>query len=138
MTKQHLQSAEFDQRVRETSTEFKDRLDMLAESGQVTVLARWLTENSLVRIAQELALPITEENGAQFATHLAIALTRLQRGEPPVELSEVVTDELASHGREREVVRRVMMECQEVLGREVPAAEIDYMAIHVCALAEGE
>jgi transcriptional regulatory protein LevR len=136
VTKQDLQSIEFEQRLREASTEFKDRFDILEKSGQVTALARWLTESSLARIAQELALRITEENGAQFATHLAVALTRLQRGEPPVEFSGVVTDELESRGKEREIVRRVMTECQEVLDREVPDAEIDYMAIHVCALVE--
>jgi transcriptional regulatory protein LevR len=129
-------TAAIDNQVKLVSEAFEERFDMLEESGQITSLTRWLTENSLARIADELQLRLTEDNAAQFVTHLAIALNRLQRGEA-VEPSATVSDEIADYGREREVMRRVMDECQEVLDRAVPDAEVDYMTVHLAALAPG-
>jgi hypothetical protein len=136
MTPRQPPHEEFGQRLRETTDEFRDRLDLLEESSQVTPLARWLTESSLARIGQTFELRLTEENAAQFVTHLAIALTRLQRGDPPVELSAVVADELKSRAQEREMLRSIMTECEDVLDRRVPDVEIDYMTVHLCALLE--
>jgi transcriptional regulatory protein LevR len=124
-----------DATLKAIADEFRERLDMLEESGQITALARWLTESSLARIADELSVALSEENAAQFVTHLAIALDRLQRGEP-VEASAVVTDEVAEFPRERAVMRRIMAECEKVLDREVPDAEVDYMTVHLCALVD--
>jgi transcriptional regulatory protein LevR len=129
------ETAAHDAQIKDVADEFRERLDMLEESGQMTALARWLTENALARIAEELQVRLGEDNAAQFVTHLAIALNRLQRGEA-VAPSALVTDEVAEHPHVREVMRRVMDECEEVLDREVPDAEVDYMAVHLCALIE--
>jgi transcriptional regulatory protein LevR len=134
MTKR--QSAALDEQVKLVAAEFAERLGMLEESGQITSLSRWLTENSLARIADELQLRLTEDNAAQFVTHLAIALNRLQRGEA-IAPSATVSGEIADYGRERDVVRRVMDECEELLDRAVPDAEVDYMTVHLAALVEG-
>lgn len=126
-------TAPTDHDTKGVAAEFTERLDMLEESGQLTSLARWLTENALGRIVGELGVQLGEDNAAQFVTHLAIALDRLQRGEA-IEPSAVVTDEVSEHPREREVMRRVMDECEEVLDRVVPDAEVDYMTVHLAAL----
>ena len=130
-------TAATDATLKDVADEFRERLDMLEESGQLTTLARWLTENALARVAGELGVTLTEDNAAQFVTHLAIALNRLQRGEP-VEPSAVVSDEVREYPREQAVMRRVMNECEEVLDRHVPDAEVDYMTVHLCALVEDE
>lgn len=132
------QPAEWEQKVKEVSAEFAERLDMLEESGQVSALARWMTENALARVSEELALSLTEDNAAQFTTHIAMAFSRLQRGEAEAEASDALAEEVAAHPREREIVRRIMAECEPLLERKVPTAEVDYMTVHLCALLEDQ
>ena len=120
--------------TREVEDAFSDRFDMLEESGQITALARWMTVNALARIAQDFGLTLTEDNASQFATHVAMAFSRLQRGEEEAPLSEALRDEVREHPREREVVRQIMGEAEPVLDRDVPDSEIDYMTVHLCAL----
>jgi transcriptional antiterminator len=136
--RQDVRQANFEQHLQQVGEEFNERLDLLEESGQVTSLARWLTENVLARLSQELDLQLTEDNAAQFATHLAMSLSRLHRGDPEVEMSSALADELQAYQREREIVRRVLMECRQLLDREIPEVEVDYVTVHVCALLEGE
>jgi transcriptional regulatory protein LevR len=116
--------------------EFADRLEMLEESGQVSKLARRLTELALADLAVDLDLRFTEENSAQFVTHLAIALTRINRGDPPIELSAVAEEEIAERTRERDAVARVMRDCAPVLERTVPDPEISYMTVHLCSIVD--
>lgn len=132
------QPAEWEQKLKEVSAEFAERLDMLEESGQVSALARWMTENALARVSEELALTLTEDNAAQFTTHIAMAFSRLQRGEAEADASSALAEEVAARPREREIVRRIMAECEALLERKVPAAEVDYMTVHLCALLEDQ
>lgn len=116
--------------------EFADRLDMLEESGQVSKLARRLTELALVDLAVDLGLRFTEDDSAQFVTHLAIALTRINRGDAPVEISAVAEEEIADRVREREAVSRVMRDCARVLERTVPEPEVSYMTLHLSGIVD--
>jgi transcriptional regulatory protein LevR len=131
-----IEPAEWEQQLREVSTEFRERLDMLEESGQVTSLVRWMTENAVARIAQEFGIRLTEDNASQFVTHMAMALARLQRGDTEAPPSAALADEIADRDRERDLMRRIMDECEEVLDREIPESELDYMTVHLCALVE--
>ncbi len=118
------------------AAEFAERLDMLEESGQVTNLARRLTELCLAELATDLHLTLDEDNAAQFVTHLAIALTRINRGDPAVAMSAVVAEEIADRQRELDAVTRVMGDASRLLQREVPESEITYMTVHLCALVD--
>lgn len=116
--------------------EFAERLDMLEEAGQITRLSRLLTEYVLSQIAGELGIAITEENAAPFVTHLAVALTRLHRGGPPVEHSAVVEEEVRDRVREGQLVRRLLTECERFLDRPVPAPEVAYVTVHLCSILD--
>lgn len=116
--------------------EFSDRLDMLEESGQVSKLARRLTELALADLAVDLGLRFTEDDSAQFVTHLAIALTRINRGDPSVEISAVTEEEIADRVRERAAVSRVMRDCARVLERTVPEPEVSYMTLHLSGIVD--
>ena len=130
-----LSRASDDGQVR-IAAEFAERLDMLEESGQVTTLARRLTELCLAELATDLDLTLTEDNAAQFVTHLAIALTRINRGDPELAQSALAAEEIADRPRELEAVTRVMGDAARVLQREIPESEITYMTVHLCALVD--
>ena len=116
--------------------EFAERFDMLEESGQVTNLARRLTEMALAALATDLDLALTEDNAAQFVTHMAIALTRINRGDPEITVSAVAVEEIADRKREREAVATVMSDCSRLLQRDVPDSEIAYMTVHLCGMVD--
>jgi transcriptional regulatory protein LevR len=117
------------------ATEFAERMDVLEASGQVTADARRLTEEVIAEIEREFAVHLDEDSGAQLVTHLAMALSRVDRGDPQMTALAVVTDELADCPREHEFSRRVLGRCGEQLGRAVPEGEIAYLAVHLCVLS---
>ena len=118
----------------EVGAVFEERLDLLEEAGQITPLARRLTEIMVAELANEFQLVLDEESGAPMVTHIAMALTRLNRGEVAAPLSESLEKELADRVSERAAVTRLMHETAGVLGREVPDTEISYMTLHLSAL----
>ncbi|MCX6458710.1 MAG: PRD domain-containing protein [Actinobacteria bacterium] len=120
------------------AAEFVERLDLLEESGQVTNLARRLTELCLADLTTALNLTLTEDNAAQFVTHLAIALTRINRGDPEIVMSAVAAEEIADRKREHNAVTSVMRDASRLLQREVPDSEITYMTVHLCGLVDNE
>lgn len=113
---------------------FAERLDLLQEAGLITQLARRLTEFMVVELAAEFVLPLDDSSGAPMVTHIAMALTRLNRGEEPPALSTSLERELAGKVDERAAITRLMDEAADALGREVPETEISYMTLHLAAL----
>jgi hypothetical protein len=123
------------ERASQIQAEFEARFDLLQESGQATPAARRLTVDTLDQLSQQTGIIFTEANAAPFATHLVIAFTRLSRGEFE-EPSAVVADEIRGRVAERRLVDRLMRECSSELGRDVPAGEVDYMTVHLCAILD--
>jgi transcriptional regulatory protein LevR len=113
---------------------FEERLDLLEEADQITPLARRLTEFLVAELATEFELELDEDSGAPMVTHIAMALTRLNRGEVAAPVSESLEKELAGRVTERAAVSRLMQEAARVLGREVPETEISYMTLHLTSL----
>lgn len=113
---------------------FAARLDLLERAGEITPTARRLTDEVVDEIAREFGLDLDEEYGAQLVTHLAMALGRLDRGEPEATALAVVEEELAECRREHDFARRVLERCGAELGRSVPEGEVAYLAVHLCAL----
>jgi transcriptional regulatory protein LevR len=118
------------------AAEFAERFDMLVDAEQVTPLARELTQSVLVELCEGLRLEISEDNAAQFVTHLAIAFTRLERREAEAPYSAAVLEEIQGRPHELTAVRDAMRRCEEALDRTIPEPEISYMAVHLCALVE--
>jgi hypothetical protein len=122
-------------RASRIDAEFRARFDLLEQSEQATPAARRLTVEVLDRLADETGISFTEASAAPFATHMIMAFTRLARGEFE-EPSAVVADELQTRGAERDLVDQLMQECSRQLGHEVPAGEVDYMTVHLCAILD--
>lgn len=116
--------------------ELQSRLDLLTSAGEITAQARTLTEDVIRAIATEFDVQLDEENGAQLVTHLAMSLTRLERGTAEEFTIAGVDDEIRGRVREREFSTRTLGRCGEQLAREVPEAEIAYLTLHLCALIE--
>lgn len=116
--------------------EFGERFDMLEVSNQITPLARRLCGLVLAQVSEQLDVEFTESNAAPLVTHLAMALTRLNRGEAGIEWSEAVEEGIQGRDRERAVMDRAMRECGRVLDRAIPPAEVSYMTVHLISIMD--
>jgi hypothetical protein len=78
---------------------------------------------------ETFGVAIDEENGAMLVTHLAMAITRSERGEPLDEAPpQLLVDEVAAHPAELDFVR------SRLAGLGLPGSEEIFMAAHVCTL----
>lgn len=117
---------------------FAERFDVLEGAGQLDPHVRPLVETFLDDIGHEFSVQVDESTASQFATHVAVAFTRIFRRENDLAPSDVVAEEITTRGREHDFVTAAIRAREDGLQRVVPQAEIDYMTVHVCALVDGQ
>jgi hypothetical protein len=110
------------------------RLDLLEAHGQIDPAARRATEEFVGSLAARFHIVPESEGAAMFVTHVAIAFTRLRRGEPAPSVPDVLAEELSSKIEEAEAVEATAREMESDIGGRLPAAELVYITAHVCTL----
>jgi transcriptional regulatory protein LevR len=115
-------------------TDLEGRLDLLERAGEITSRARQLTATAIARIEREFDVRLDESNAAQLVTHLAMALSRLDRRDVETSVPAVVDDELAAYTREFAFSRALLDDLGSQLERPVPEAEVAYMTVHLAVL----
>ncbi len=116
---------------------FDRRLDLLETSGQVSPQARRLTIELVEGVEREFRLRLDEDNGAMLVTHLAMSLTRLERGLVESEVPALVREEIEEHDRELVFMRSALAACGDALGRPIPQAEVLFMTAHLYVVLQG-
>jgi transcriptional regulatory protein LevR len=115
---------------------FIERLDLLEASQQVSASARAATATFLAECEREFDVVLGEDNGSLLVTHLAMGLTRLERGEPVTEVPDALATEVGSRRHELDWVRDTLQTIGEQLSVVVPPAEVVYVAAHVQAVLQ--
>lgn len=112
--------------------ELTTRLDILKDANQISQE----TYNILIKIIEDLKLKrnieLTEENGAMFITHLASALTRIEKNESLNKIEEFIFDEV-----KRDTNYELAVEITndlEKLTKKLPEEERDFIEMHICTL----
>jgi hypothetical protein len=78
---------------------------------------------------------LDEDNGAMLVTHLAMALTRSERGEPLLEEPPaVIVAEAEANPVELAFVRDRLATFGAVLGEALPESEVVFMTAHLCTV----
>lgn len=111
-----------------------DRLQFLAGADVITVTARDLTVESVGRIAARLGAPLDPDAAGPLVTHIAMALSRVERDEPEAVLPAVVEAEVANLLEERTFAEALAARWSEVLGRPIPESEVLYVVAHIATL----
>ncbi|MDQ6796238.1 MAG: PRD domain-containing protein [Chloroflexota bacterium] len=114
------------------------RLDLLEDSGVITPGARRVTSAAIGRIEDLLLVTLDDESGGPLVTHIAVALSRIERNEPPPELPEIVALEIADRPEELRMAEGLAQEWQATIGAPIPAQEVTYVAAHLAALRDRE
>lgn len=114
------------------------RLRLLEDSGTISPQVAAWTRRVMARVEAEYGLTLTEENGAMFVTHLAVALERLRAGEAIERMPSQALVEVRGYSREWHFMQRVAEEAASDLGVAVPEGEIGFLTAHLAALVHGD
>ena len=99
------------------------RLDLLENSGVITPAARRVTSAAIGRIEDLLLVTLDDESGGPLVTHIAVALSRIERNEPPPELPEIVASEIADRPEELRMAEGLAREWQATPGESTSVTE---------------
>ncbi|MBO8195508.1 PRD domain-containing protein [Streptomyces oryzae] len=113
------------------------RIQLFREGGQVRPQVADFVVAELSALAEEGA-PVSEETAGMLTSHLMMALTRLLDGESIEKFGtdEQVAAELADHPAAVERARRTAARAATELGATLPDSEINFLALHLAALAQ--
>jgi transcriptional regulatory protein LevR len=111
------------------------RLDLVESSGTATATATRLARQFHRTVAEQFNAA-NDELVERLITHIAMALTRIERGEGEAELPEVAAAELDGRVAERDLAAGYCDQWEAELGRSIPQSERDYLAMYLAALSD--
>lgn len=118
--------------------ELNRRMKLFEETGQVSLEVSSFARGKLEHVADEWDLKLEEETAGMLVSHLLLALERARAGESISEWegSEEAAEELADRPWAVEKAREVVRDARTDLGAELPETEINFLALHLAAIAE--
>ncbi|KOT99203.1 transcriptional antiterminator [Streptomyces sp. NRRL F-4711] len=113
------------------------RLQMFREGGQAEPRVTDFVAGELDALAAAGNV-VTEETAGMLTSHLVMALTRLLSGEAIEQFltDEQVVAELAQHPEAVASARAVAARAEAALGAALPESEINFLGMHLAALAQ--
>jgi transcriptional regulatory protein LevR len=117
--------------------ELNNRLIILKDAKQIDEDIYTKLLNIISIFKRKLDIELTEENGAMFITHLAVALQRIKKGQPVNTPEEDVFSEV----RNSQYFSKASLMAENIektVGIYIPEGEKKFLIIHVCALMEKE
>ena len=112
------------------------RLALLEESGQIGLRVRSLADRIVADVQRRYSVEFADDDAAFFVTHLALALGRVERGDPEPELPAVMEAQVAGFPDELRAAEELLAPCVEAFGRPAPRVEILYVALYLASLGE--
>ncbi|MBS4538738.1 PRD domain-containing protein [Clostridium sp. D2Q-11] len=113
----------------------KQRLDILKEAGEISQDIKEATLEFISKFENKYSLEMTEENSSMLVTHLAMALSRIKKGEEIEEMNEMALEEV----KQSEIYCELpeFYEAIETkLNIEIPESEKGFLALHACTLVK--
>lgn len=111
----------------------KKRLILLEKAGEIDSSISDVVIDFSNQIERDYSVKITEDNGSMLITHLAMALSRIKKGEEIENIDEEVFREVKASKIYTELSGYYKM-IEEKLGINIPNVEKDYIALHICTL----
>lgn len=108
----------------------KQRLDLLEKTKQINGDTVKALENFIKVVEDRLNIKITEENGSMLVTHIALAISRIEKGEEIVALEDSLLKELKSSPN-YEIIPSLIEELEKELDINIPESEYGYIGLHL-------
>lgn len=110
--------------------DLKQRLDLLEKTGQINKNTVKALENFVKVIEDRLNIEITEDNGSMFITHIALAISRIEKGEEIAPLDDLLLAELKASPN-YESIPSLIEELEKELDINIPESEYGYIGLHL-------
>lgn len=109
------------------------RLELIEKSGEIDFSIRKAVIDFIKNIEKKYSIEVKEENGSMLVTHLAMALSRIKKGEEIESIDEEIFQEVKTMKIYSELPEYYKL-LEEQLDIFIPQSEKDYIALHVCTL----
>lgn len=113
------------------------RLQILKDADQISLENYDAIIKVIEIFERELNIKLTEENGAMFITHLAIAFERIKKGEMVEDINDTIYEEIKNSSRFTSSEKFLEL-LEKELNIEIPESEKTFIMMHLCALFERE
>ena len=113
-----------------------DKLDILENAGEISKSIKLAVQDFAKNFEEKYEIELTEGNGSMLIIHLAMALARIQKGEPVNPIDQTALEEIKgakAYNDFPSFFRRI----EEKLGISIPESEKDYITLHGCTIVEG-
>ena len=111
------------------------RLSLLKESQTISAAAHEAVCRTIARFADPWAIHLNEENGARLVTHLAMALARIEKGEPVGEMDKEAYAEFAGC----EVFPKAVAITEDLIAytqMDLPKSEREFLETNICLILD--
>lgn len=112
----------------------QQRLDILLSAGTIDEPIVQVVKEFIAVTERTLAIPLTEENGSMFVTHLAMALARIKQGEVISPIDEALLSEEVLTCPIYPKIPEIIGEVERRTEIKLPHEEYGYVALHLCSL----
>ncbi len=115
--------------------QLETRLHILLSSGTISSDAETTVKNVTKRLEEKWNIILNEENGSRFVTHLAMALTRAEKGELVSSMEAEALEEfqeLDSFSAAKEITNDLISH----IGIHLPESELEFLIVNICLILE--
>lgn len=109
------------------------RLNLLLDAGEIDEEIIQIIAEFTRMVEEELSLSIDEKNGSMFITHMAMALSRIKKGEEIMPMDESLLDEVKASNAYNKIPT-LIDEIEKRFDINIPKSEFGYIALHLCNL----
>lgn len=114
---------------------FQVRFELLLSSGLASQASISAALDTLRQIEQHTGIDLDEALAAPLATHLAITLERLLRGEALQPAPDVLWLELQGYPVQLELATQLVAGLEQCLGLQISSDEAGFIALHLARIA---
>ncbi|QKG85482.1 PRD domain-containing protein [Kroppenstedtia pulmonis] len=114
--------------------EVKERLDLLVDSKQIEVDTRQRVWETLTQLEQQGHLDPESDSIGPFTNHLAIAATRITRGEAITESNNQVDEVLRENPELIQKAEAILEQCVGNSETKIPSAETGFIVLYLALL----
>lgn len=111
--------------------EVTERLDLLRDSGQIEEKTYELVKQEIEQLVETKVLNPASESVGQLTSHFAIAVQRMNQGEPIEESSEQINEVIEKHPDLYALSRQVIARCLWKEGAYQTKAEAGFITLYL-------
>lgn len=109
------------------------RIQILEDSEEISAKVAEGVRKFIALLETEYSFTVTEANGAMFVTHLAVALSRIEKGETIEGIDPALLAEAAATPY-WQTLPGLLADLEQLVQQKIPEQERGYLALHMAVM----